>query len=84
MPALEVLVQAVEVTDDPGAAYALLAADTGATVAELIATPYVLVGTETETFAKMRDTQDRWGISRWAMREPALDIAESLLRRCLI
>lgn len=81
MPALEVLVQAVEVTDDAAATYAALAADTGATVDELVATPYVLIGTESEILTKMLTTAQRWSITRWAVREPALETAEQLLQR---
>lgn len=81
IPALEVLVQAVEVTHDAAATYSALAADTGATIEELAATPYVLVGTESEILTKMRTTEQQWDIRRWVVREPALETAERLLQR---
>ncbi|SCL37844.1 probable F420-dependent oxidoreductase, MSMEG_2516 family [Micromonospora rhizosphaerae] len=80
-PALEALVQRVMVTDDAEAAAAELAADTGLTVAELLATPFVLIGTPDEIVDAVAAHQRRWGITRFVVRENALDPLRALLPR---
>jgi probable F420-dependent oxidoreductase len=78
---LEALVQYVAVTDDAGAELAKAFLDVGLTEAELQAAPYVLVGTADEIVAKVRENERRWGISRYAVRRPALDLLGPLLPR---
>jgi hypothetical protein len=51
------------------------------TEAELQAAPYVLVGTADEIVAKVRENERRWGITRYAVRRPALDLLGPLLPR---
>ncbi|WP_433343706.1 LLM class flavin-dependent oxidoreductase [Micromonospora sp. CA-111912] len=72
-PALEALVQTVLVTDDAEAAAAEQAARTGLTVAELLATPFVLIGTEDEIVAAVAGHERRWGVTRFVVRANALD-----------
>lgn len=80
-PAREALVQLVEVTDDAEAAARRLAERTGGTAAEVLAAPYAWIGTESEIITALAEYERRWGITRYVVREPALDAATSLLRR---
>jgi probable F420-dependent oxidoreductase len=80
-PALEALVQRVAVTDDAAAVAAQTAAETGLTVDELLATPFVLIGTEDEIVAAVAEHQRRWGITRFVVRQDALDPLTPLLPR---
>jgi probable F420-dependent oxidoreductase len=78
---LEALVQHVEITDDADAALDDLTAASGLTVTELQQVPYLLVGTADEIAAKIQENQRRWGITRYAVRRPALDQLGPLLPR---
>jgi probable F420-dependent oxidoreductase len=78
---LEALVQHVAITADAGAELATVFRELDLTEAELQAAPYVLVGTADEIVAKVRDNERRWGISRYAVRRPALDLLGPLLPR---
>jgi probable F420-dependent oxidoreductase len=78
---LEALVQFVEVTDDAGAALKDTAERIGLSVDELRQVPYVLVGTPDEIVAAVAEHRRRWGITRYAVRRPALDALAPLLPR---
>lgn len=78
-PEREVLVQAVEVTDDAEAAAQRLAETFGTTRAEVLASPYVWVGTVAEIAEAMTRHAKRWGITRYVVREPHLDDADLVL-----
>ncbi|MFD7996721.1 LLM class flavin-dependent oxidoreductase [Streptomyces mexicanus] len=80
-PPREALVQAVEITDDAQAAAHRLAERFGSTEREVLSSPYVWVGTEGEILAAMAEHERRWGITRYVVREPDLDAAESLVTR---
>ncbi|PZF83875.1 F420-dependent oxidoreductase [Micromonospora deserti] len=80
-PVLESLVQRVVVTDDAEAAAAPFAADTGLTVAELLASPFVLIGTEDEIVTAVAEHRRRWGITRFVVRTDALDPLTPVLSR---
>ncbi|MGY0004354.1 LLM class flavin-dependent oxidoreductase [Micromonospora sp. I033] len=80
-PALEALVQQVTVTDDAEAAAASIAADTGLAVADLLATPFVLIGTPDEIVAAVAEHRRRWGITRFVVRADAVDALAPLLPR---
>lgn len=80
-PALEVLVQAVHLTEDPEATAAPIAGELGLSVAALLETPFMLIGTEQGILDKIRTARTRWGITRWVIREAALDSFEPLLIR---
>jgi probable F420-dependent oxidoreductase len=80
-PPLEALVQRVEITDDAGAALAETAQQLGLTEDELHAVPFLLVGTEDEIVAAVAEHRRRWGITRYVVREAALDVLTPLLPR---
>jgi probable F420-dependent oxidoreductase len=78
---VEALVQRVEVTADAGAIYAELAESTSTPAEDLAAAPYLLVGTIEEIAAKIKAVESRWGITRFAVRRPAIDVVSTLLSR---
>jgi probable F420-dependent oxidoreductase len=78
---IEALVQHMEITEDAGAVLADRFADSGLSEAELQAAPYLLVGTEDEIVAKVRENERRWGITRYAVRRSALDALPGLMSR---
>lgn len=78
---LEALVQRVVITDDAEAALSESAERVGVPVAELRQVPYLLVGTEDEIVAAVAEHRRRWGITRYAVREPALETIGPLLPR---
>ncbi|MFC0003406.1 LLM class flavin-dependent oxidoreductase [Micromonospora siamensis] len=80
-PALEALVQTVVVTDDAGAVAAERAVDAGLTGPELLATPFVLIGTEAEIVAAVREHRRRWGVTRFVVRADAVEPLAPVLRR---
>ncbi|GGK86451.1 LLM class flavin-dependent oxidoreductase [Mangrovihabitans endophyticus] len=76
---LETLVQRFQITDDAEGALADMTEHTGLTAAQLRATPYVLVGTVDEIVSSIREHERRWGISRYAVRPPALDLLPTIM-----
>jgi probable F420-dependent oxidoreductase len=78
---VEALVQHVEITDDAGAVVAARMDDSDLTVAEAQAAPYLLIGTEDEIVAKIRENERRWGITRYAVRRSALDALPNVMAR---
>jgi probable F420-dependent oxidoreductase len=78
---VEALVQHVEVTRDAEAALAGMAERTGLPVDQLRQVPYVLAGTEDEIVAAIREHERRWGITRYAVRRPALDAIAGVMER---
>ncbi|MFJ3339447.1 hypothetical protein [Streptomyces sp. NPDC086766] len=80
-PSREALVQMVEITDDAGAVAHRIAERFGSTEHDVLASPYVWIGTENEILAAMARHEQRWGITRYVVREPALDVAENLITR---
>ncbi|MFI1093784.1 LLM class flavin-dependent oxidoreductase [Streptomyces sp. NPDC020917] len=78
-PEREALVQAVEVTDDAEGAVQRLARTFGTTRAEVLASPYVWVGTVAEIAEATARHAQRWGITRYVVREPHLDDADLVL-----
>lgn len=80
-PSLEALVQQVTVTDDAGATVADHAREIGLTEDELLRASFMLVGTEDEMIAAIAERERRWGITRYVVREDALDVAAALMRR---
>ncbi|MGC1211162.1 MAG: LLM class flavin-dependent oxidoreductase [Micromonospora sp.] len=80
-PALEALVQQVAVTDNAEEVAAPIAAETGLSVAELLATPFVLIGTADEIVAAVAGHRRRWGITRFVVRKDAVDQLGPLLPR---
>lgn len=80
-PAREALVQVVEITDDAQAAAHRIAASLGSTEEEVLSVPYAWIGTEDEILAAIARHEERWGITRYVVREPALAAVERLLPR---
>ena len=78
---LEALVQLVEVTDDAEGVLAERAGRLGMSVDELRQVPFLLVGTADEIVAAVRGHRERWGITRYAVRRPGLDVLGPLLPR---
>ncbi len=76
---IEALVQYVAVTHDAGGELARAFGDVDLSEAELQTAPYVLVGTVDEIVAKVRENERRWGITRYAVRRPALDLLGPVL-----
>jgi len=73
-PAVEILVQQAVRTDDRAAALDDLRARLpGATAEDLTTTPYLLIGTAEEMAAQLHRQADRYGLTRYVIREPALD-----------
>lgn len=79
IPALEALVQHVELTDDRESAALPLARETGLPVDDLLAVPYVLIGTIAQIVEQLVDARERWGITRWVVRLDALEVAEQVI-----
>ena len=78
-PALEALVQHVELTDDREAAARPFADEAELSVENVLAVPYVLIGTIAQIVEQMQAARERWGITRWVVRIDALDVAEQVL-----
>ncbi|HEX5095154.1 MAG TPA: TIGR03621 family F420-dependent LLM class oxidoreductase [Acidimicrobiia bacterium] len=79
---VDVLVQHVEITDEREAVAARFAEDVPSlTVDDLLACPFVLIGTEDEIAAQVRSHHERWGIDRFTVRAPALDAIAAVIAR---
>ncbi len=80
-PKLEVLVQHVELSDDPRSrAEALSTRTAGAAPGDLLGSPFVWLGTPDEIVQSLDDAEERWGITRYVVREPALEAARTIVR----
>lgn len=79
-PELEALVQVVQLTEDRRQALRGLAEELpGASLEDLGRTPFVLVGTAEEMAAQLLRQSEQWGISRYVVREPAIEVMERVL-----
>jgi len=79
-PDVEALVQVVTVTADRDQALAELATRfSGVPVQDLNSTPYMLIGTITEMVDQLRRQAEDFGITRYVVREPALDTAAQII-----
>jgi probable F420-dependent oxidoreductase len=79
-PELEALVQAVIVTQDRAGSIGDLAARlAGASSADVAQTPFVLIGTVEEMAAQMLRQAEELGITRYVVREPAVEPMEAVL-----
>lgn len=78
-PALEALVQHVELTVDREAGARPIAHEAELSVKSVLAVPYVLIGTIAQIVEQLRDMRERWGVTRWVVRTDALDVAEQVL-----
>jgi probable F420-dependent oxidoreductase len=80
-PQVEALVQKVCVTNNAEEAAKDTAQRLGLTVAQLLATPFVLIGTEDEIVSALAEHRKRWGITRYVVREAALDPLTPIVMR---
>ena len=81
VPEIEALVQRVVVTSDAEAVAHELADELGMATDEVLAAPFVLIGTEDEIVAAVREHERRWGITRHVVREDGADALTGLLPR---
>ncbi len=79
-PVLEALVQHVEITDDRDGAARAYAAKAEVDVAGVLAVPYVLIGSVAQVAEQLHAAQERWGTTRWVVRESALDAVDAVIR----
>jgi probable F420-dependent oxidoreductase len=75
-PAFEALVQVVEITDDAQATAHRLAEQIESTARDVLASPFVWIGTVGEILAGIAEDQRRWGITRYVVRERHLDAVD--------
>jgi len=78
---LQVLVQAVVVTNDPvRAAEDLIATHLRTmSVDDVLATPYLMVGSEWELIDRLVDRRERWGFTHYTVRADALGQIEGVI-----
>ena len=81
VPPLEALVQVVAVTSDRRAAVADLARESANAVDDLLAAPYLWIGTHEEIVDQVRAARRRWGIDRWVVRTDAFETAREVIAR---
>lgn len=79
---LNALVQRVTVTDDRHRATQELPSRWSAvTTAEILESPYALIGTVDEIVEGLEARRSRWGISYYTVFEPALDVFAPVVAR---
>jgi probable F420-dependent oxidoreductase len=78
---LQVLVQAVVVTNDPVRAAEDLISDhlTTMNVDDVLATPYLMIGTVWELIDRLVERRERWGFSHYTVRPDALGQIEGVM-----
>ena len=78
---LQVLVQAVVVTDDARGAAEEIAAEhlSSLTVEEILETPYLMIGTRDALVGKLLEHRERWGFSHYTVRREALGQLEPVI-----
>jgi hypothetical protein len=60
-----------QVTDDGHGAAAEIAAATGLTPDDVLASPFVLVGSVAEIVERLQERRERWGYSYYTVQQPA-------------
>ena len=79
-PVLDALVQYLGITEHLDSTAARVAERVaGATAADVLAAPYVLVGTLDELAAEIVQHRERWGFTSYVVREAVLDDAAALI-----
>ncbi|MDQ1476565.1 MAG: hypothetical protein QOE62_1794 [Actinomycetota bacterium] len=79
---MDALVQYVEITNRRDEAAARCARVAGkATAADVLAAPYVLVGTLDQLVAEIAEHHERWGISSYVVRTDAIDSVARIIQR---
>jgi probable F420-dependent oxidoreductase len=80
-PSIEVLVQHVEFTEDAQArADEIAKVIPGASSGDVLASPFVWIGTAEEIVLQLHTYEERWGITRYVVREPAALQATEIIR----
>lgn len=80
-PSIEALVQHVEFTDDAEAhAHEIAKVIPGASGGDILASPFVWIGTPEEIALQLHEFEERWGVTRYVVREAALTQATEMLR----
>lgn len=81
-PAIEALVQRIEITDDAEhVAVEMAEVIDGASAEDLLAAPYMWIGTVEEVRAEMVDHRDRKHVTRWVVRDSSLGAVKEILGR---
>jgi probable F420-dependent oxidoreductase len=81
-PVLDALVQHLAITDRRDAAAAAIAKRIeGATPADVLESPYVLVGTLDELVAEIAQHHERWGFSSYVVRPSVFEDAVAVINR---
>ena len=79
---LNALVQRVAVTDDRrGAAEEMASRWTQLSADEILASPYVLIGTVDQIVEDLQARRERWGLSSYIVHEPCLDAFAPVVAR---
>jgi probable F420-dependent oxidoreductase len=79
-PVLDALVQHLAITRDRAAAAELVVPHVpGASAADVLGAPYVLLGTLDEIAAEISEHYERWGFTSYVVRPPAFDAAAALI-----
>ena len=79
-PDIEVLVQHIEITDDPRrAAESITDLIPGASADDLLRAPFMWIGTPDLIVTQIREFERRWGITRYVVRDTAVDAASTVL-----
>ena len=80
-PSIEALVQHVEFTEDAeGRAGEIAKVIPGASAGDVLASPFVWIGTPKELALQLHGFEERWGVTRYVVREAALVQATEILR----
>ncbi len=80
-PAIEALVQHVEITDDPERVAGGIAQFVpGASTEDVLAAPFMWIGTPDEIAAQVRTWEKRWGINRYVIRDDAIEAVGPILQ----
>jgi alkanesulfonate monooxygenase SsuD/methylene tetrahydromethanopterin reductase-like flavin-dependent oxidoreductase (luciferase family) len=81
MPSIEALVQHVELTNDAWTRAGEIAkVIPGASRSDILASPFVWIGSPEEIVLQLRGFEERWGVTRFVVREPALIQATEIIR----
>jgi hypothetical protein len=80
-PSIEALVQHVELTDDAGTRAGEIAKIIpGASRSDVLGSPFVWIGSPEEIVSQLHRFEERWGVTRFVVREPALIPAKEIIR----
>jgi probable F420-dependent oxidoreductase len=83
-PRVDVLVQHVEVTDDPETAASRVAHQVpGLEPADVLGCPFVLIGNEDALVEELQSHHERWGIDRFTVRTGAFEVVSRLIPRLM-